>query len=80
MFPNPTKNNFTLQITTIKEGRYELRVLNTNSKYVLNNTLQIKGTINQVSLDSKAWASGVYVCQLIDNYGKVVLSTKIIKN
>ena len=79
-FPNPTKNNFTLQITTIKEGRYELRVLNTNSKYVLNNTLQIKGTINQVSLDSKAWASGVYVCQLIDNYGKVVLSTKIIKN
>ena len=55
-------------------------MLNTNSKYVLNNTLQIKGTINQVSLDSKAWASGVYVCQLIDNYGKVVLSTKIIKN
>lgn len=78
-FPNPAKNNVTLQISNVKEGRYQLRFLNTNGKLISSNVLQISGSISQLVINANNWSNGFYLCQLLDNHGKLLLSTKVIK-
>jgi hypothetical protein len=79
IFPNPVKNDVSIQINNVVEGKYEFKVVDINGKLILNRKLDLSNSSNQIKLNSANWKSGVYVGQLVDKEGKILLTSKIIK-
>jgi hypothetical protein len=67
LFPNPTADNFTLEITADTEGKAEIVIFNTVGAVQLVKPITVfKGT-QHVSITSQNWASGLYLVNIKTN-------------
>ncbi|MFY8127840.1 MAG: T9SS type A sorting domain-containing protein [Chitinophagaceae bacterium] len=79
IYPNPVKNDFTIETNNIKLGKYEFRVVDMNGKLIFNKKIEFKVAKNQLTINTNNWKSGIYIGQLIDERGFSVSKNKIIK-
>ncbi len=75
MYPNPTKNIFTIEIVNQIEDAQSLTIYNSESIVLVNLTSGIK---NKNQIDCSFWPSGVYLVRLITKKGAII-TKKLIK-
>lgn len=79
VYPNPTKSDFTMEVTTQTSASYDLQLTNLTGAIVLQKSFNVTKGTSRVSLPADKLANGVYVLSIRDmnsNERKVV---KLIK-
>lgn len=77
VYPNPVKQQATVNITSNTEERVTLQVFNTLGKLVLSKNVQLFSGNQSINLDMKQLPAGVYSISLIGN--DRVITQKLIK-
>ncbi len=80
VYPNPVFNNLQVSVKgLISETTYKILVYDLMGKVIYNQSVILsEGEI--LTIDAKAWSSGMYALQIIDQAGKSVHTQKIVKN
>lgn len=78
VYPNPVKDNATVEYTLSQSGSVKIYITNTNGVLVtvLKEGINNKGTYKE-SLNTSGWTSGVYIC-VLQVEGKSIVTKKII--
>ena len=76
-FPNPSTDNFRLQIPEHIDGSAEVKIYNNGGKLVYQNIFDVTRLKNH-SFATRNWASGLYFVQL-NNNGKYYISEQAIR-
>ena len=76
-FPNPSIENFRLQLPDQMDGSAEVKIYNTAGKLVYQNIFDVNRLRNH-SFATRNWSSGVYIVQL-NNKGKYYISEQAIR-
>ena len=77
VYPNPTRDMATLQFTSAGEAKYLINVTDMRGKQILHKEGAAGRGTNQVKLDLRNVANGVYFIRLSD--GKTVQNIKLVK-
>lgn len=74
IFPNPAKNNFTIQFSSTIDSDLELTIINTNGLVVKKQFIAINEIVNnENSIDITNLNNGIYLVQLYSNsYSKAI--------
>ena len=72
IFPNPTRNTINIDVSNYSSAIKKIEFYSVLGKKILECQFQ-----NNINISD--FPDGIYLLKIIDNYGKVVLSEKIIK-
>lgn len=65
VFPNPSSDNFIVQIPDVNEGdRVHIKVVDVMGKLIYSSDFADK---NVIQINASAWAEGTYICKIIIN-------------
>jgi hypothetical protein len=68
VFPNPAKNNATLNINLVKNGTVNIEVLNTIGQVVKSTRAEGQSGVNSINVDLSGLSSGIYMVNIkVDN-------------
>jgi hypothetical protein len=77
VFPNPTSNNFTLQVGTTHTNPLDMTITDLNGRAILNDSFTVNGEADrQYSLN--AVADGIYILRLVTPSG--IVTQRIVKS
>ncbi len=77
VYPNPAKDRATLQFNSGTAKKYSIDVMNVQGEMVLHKDIEAAAGLNQVSLNIKGVANGLYLIRISD--GNTVRIGKLIK-
>ena len=80
LFPNPTKNNATIELSLTKTETVNVNVINMMGEVVFSQTLNNLSAGNQtIYLNSENWANGIYNVNITTSSAKVSRKLEVIK-
>ncbi|MBE7441697.1 MAG: T9SS type A sorting domain-containing protein [Flavobacteriales bacterium] len=77
IIPNPTKDNFVLELTSLKKASAELILTSSIGTHVLNKKVDLNVGLNKVDFDFNSQSAGIYF--MIINIGNEHYFRKIVK-
>lgn len=69
IYPNPTRENATLNIHSSKSLDIQIRITDLSGKIVLNNLVNITNGDNNIEINSQDLSKGMYIISIIDEKG-----------
>ena len=70
LFPNPANDMLTLSLNTDKKQTLNIQIIEVGGKLVYNKSFDSESGLNEVTIDTKAFANGSYVINVTDNNRK----------
>lgn len=80
LYPNPTTGDLFVELSLELNSTIEMSVLNGAGQLVESHQIQGSTGNNVITLDSKDWATGVYIVQITEQRTGDVVHKKIVKN
>lgn len=79
LFPNPTSNDATLNITVVNSSESSVTVLNTVGQVVYQTASSLNAGSNKVNIDTKQFAAGIYNVIISTENGTVTKKLSVTK-
>jgi hypothetical protein len=79
VYPNPAKNNATIELNLTKEETITINVLSVMGQVVYSETLNASAGVQTINLNSSTWADGIYNVNITTNNGSVSRKLEVIK-
>ncbi len=79
LFPNPTANETSLNISLVNSAEVSINVLNAVGEVVYQTSSALNGGTNKVNIDTKNFASGIYNVVISSETGSVTKKLSVIK-
>jgi pregnancy-associated plasma protein-A/type IX secretion system substrate protein len=79
VFPNPAKDEVTVNVRSIGSETVRLRVFNAQGAILMNTGYTLEGGAQQFSLDCSTWAAGLYFLKAIFQEGKSISQSLMIE-
>lgn len=79
LFPNPTSNDATLNITVVNSSESSVTVLNTVGQVVYQTASSLNAGSNKVNIDTKQFAAGIYNVVIATENGSVTKKLSVTK-
>jgi serine protease AprX len=76
LFPNPSRDRFTLQVNAPLPGIYQAQIFDAIGKRILQTTFQ--GQEIQQEIRTTGWASGLYYLIVVDESGQILGEEKLV--
>lgn len=67
LYPNPAKNNATVQLNTNKAGKYIIELTDISGKLLQTKTITAISGTNKIGVDINRYAQGVYIITITDS-------------
>ena len=64
LYPNPSSDNFTLEIQADNEGKADIMVFNALGSLQLSKPFTLSKGFQQISIDCNNWAAGLYLVSI----------------
>ncbi len=77
-FPNPTKNNISLELVSQTKVTSQLRLMNLSGQQIENHQVALNTGENKININLDNYQSGIYFLQLATNEG--MITRKIVKH
>ncbi len=79
LFPNPTSNETSVNVSLVKAADVTINVLNTVGQNVYQATSTLNGGTNKVNIDTKNFAAGIYNVVVTSENGSITKKLSVIK-
>jgi hypothetical protein len=79
VYPNPAKNNATIELSLAKEETVTINVLSVMGQLVHSETLNVPAGVKTINLNSENWSNGIYNVNITTNSGSTSRKLEIIK-
>jgi len=79
VYPNPAKNNATVELNLEKDETVTINVLSVMGQLVHSETLNLSSGVKAINLNSENWSNGIYNVNITTNNGSVSRKLEIIK-
>ncbi len=79
IYPNPAKNNATIELNLAKEETITINVLSIMGQLIHSETLNSSTGINTIKLNTENWSNGIYNVNITTNNGSISRKIEIIK-
>jgi hypothetical protein len=68
-YPNPSTGVFELQLQNYNKGKVEIQVIDNYGKLVAKQTLMVSASVENISMDIRKHASGMYQVRVVSEEG-----------
>ena len=79
MYPNPARDNFTLELTSSQVGEISMTIYNINSAVIRTKNVQLTEGYNVINEDVSSLSSGIYFVQIYNASNDEIVVKKLVK-
>ncbi|MFN3969353.1 T9SS type A sorting domain-containing protein [Flavobacterium sp.] len=80
IYPNPAKDNFTLELTSSQAGEMSMTIYNLNGSLIRTKNIKLTQGNNSINEDVSSLASGIYFVQVYSSSNGETIVKKLVKD
>ncbi len=80
IYPNPAKDNFTLELTSSQAGEMSMTIYNINGGLIRTKNIKLTEGNNMINEDVSSLASGIYFVQIYSSSNNETIVKKLVKD